>query len=421
MAIEAPELTVKVEKPAAWSRRLTITVPADRIAREKKQAVGRLSKRVRLPGFRQGHVPAAVMEKKYGPAIEQEAVEKVIGDAYREALEIERLQPISQGSVDNVSYEPGADLTFDVELEVRPEIELERVGGFTVVREQTPVADQQVDEVLQRLREENAVWRTKNDATPVAGDMATVEITPLDDQTTAEPPKPRQYQIVIGEGQAVQAVEDAIITLKAGEAADFEVDLPANAEDPTSPTKPHRMHISVVEVKAPEYAELDDEFAKGIGDFDSLAVLRERVAEDLGREVEREAERGVRMQLMQQIIEANPFEVPQSMVRSYLERAIPSREGADPEKFEEMRMQMWPAAEQALKRSLIVERIAEMEALRPGSADMDARIDGMAERMGRPRGEVIAQLRKAGRLDELEQELTEEKVFDYLKSLSEIQ
>jgi trigger factor len=176
-----------------------------------------------------------------------------------------------------------------------------------------------VDEVLQRLREENAVWRSKSDATPVAGDMVTVEITPLDDQTTAEPSKPRQFLIVIGEGQSVPAVEDAIVTLKAGESADFDVDLPENSEDASGPTKPHRMHINIVEVKAPEYADLDDEFAKSLGDFDSLAVLRERIGEDLGREVEREGERGVRMQLMQQIIEANPFEVPQSMVRSYLE------------------------------------------------------------------------------------------------------
>ncbi|HEX2166401.1 MAG TPA: trigger factor [Longimicrobiales bacterium] len=421
MTIEAPELTVTVEKPGAWSRRLTITVPADRIAREKKDAVQRLSKRVKLPGFRQGRIPTAVMEKKFGPAIEQEAVEKVINDAYREAIESEGLQPISQASVENLNYEPGSDLSFNVELEVRPEIELERIGGFTVVREQTPVSDEQVDEVLQKLREENAVWRTKEEGTPVAGDMATVEITPLDDATEAEPSKPRQYQIVIGEGQALQAVEDAIITLKAGDAAEFEVDLPENAEEPNGPTKPHRMHIRLTELKTPEYAALDDEFAKGLGDFDSLAVLRERIAEDLSRETEKEAERGVRMQLVQQIIDANSFEVPQSMVRGYLDQMMPAREGADPEKLEELRMQMWPMAEVALKRSMVVDRVAEMEALRPTSAEMDARIDEMAERMGRPRREVIAQMHKGGQLDQLEQEITEEKVFDYLKSLSEIQ
>jgi trigger factor len=181
------------------------------------------------------------------------------------------------------------------------------------------------------------------------------------------------------------------------------------------------MHIRLTELKTPEYAPLDDEFAKGLGDFDSLQQLRERIGEDLGRETEREAERGVRMQLVQQIIDANPFEVPQSMVRGYLDQMMPAREGADPQKLEELRAQMWPAAEAALKRSMVVDRIAEMEALRPTGAELDARIDSMAERMGRPRGEVIAQLRKAGRLDELEQEITEEKVFDYLKSLSDIQ
>lgn len=421
MATEAAEFRVSVEKPGAWSRRLTITVPAERIAREKKDAVQRLAKRVRLPGFRQGRVPAAVMERKFGPAIEQEAVEKVIGDAYRQAIESEGLQPITQGSIDDIEYEPGTDLTFKVELEVRPEIELERVGGFTVVREQPAIADAQVDEVLERLRQDNAVWRPKEGELPVAGDMATVEITPLDDATTAQAREPRRYQIVVGEGQALPAVEDAIRTLRTGEEGDFDVDLPADADDPAAGTRQHRMHVRMVELRTPEPPALDDEFARGLGDFESLEVLRSRIREDLQREAEREAERGVRMQLMEQIIQHNPFEVPGSMVRGYLERVMPAREGADAEKVEEARMQMWPAAEHALRRMLVVERVAEMEALRATPAELDERIDQLTERLGRPRGEVLGQLRKSGRLDELEQEITEEKVFGYLQSLSDIQ
>jgi len=421
MATEAPEYTVNVEKPAAWSRRLTITVPAERIEAEKKHAVERLTKQARLPGFRAGRVPRAVMEKRFGPAIEQEAVEKVIGDTYRKVLESEGLQPITQGSIDRIDYQPGSDLTFNVELEVRPEIELERLGGFALVREQPAIGDAQVDEVLERLRSENAVWRTKEDATPIAGDMATVEITPLDDATEAEPSQPRRYQIVIGEGQAVPAVEDAIRTLKGGETAEFEVDLPANAEDEAAGTKPHRMRIHVVEVKEPEYPALDDEFAKGLGEFDDLATLRARIREDLEKESTREAERAVRMQLVQQIIDANPFEVPSSMVQNYLERVLPMREGSDAERAQQMRMEMWPLAEQTIKRSLVVERVAELEALHATPAEVDARIDELAERMGRSRGEIIGQLKKSGRLDEMEQEITEEKVFAYLMSLSEVQ
>jgi trigger factor len=421
MATEAAEFRVSVEKPAAWSRRLTIIVPAERIEREKKDAVQRLAKRVKMPGFRQGRVPAAVMEKKYGPAIEQEAIEKVIGDAYRQALESEKLQPITQGSIDDIEYEPGTDLTFKVELEVRPEVELERVGGFAVVREQPAITDEQVDEVIQRVRAENAVWTEKEGETPLGGDMATVEITPLDDATEAEPSKPRRYQIVIGEGHALPAVEDAVRTLKAGEESEFDVELPADAEDAEAGTKPHRMRIRMVDVKTPQLPELDDEFAKGLGDFADIEALRARVREDLEKEAEREAERGVRMQLMQQIIEHNPFEVPASMVRSYLERVMPAREGIDEERLAETRQQMAPAAEHALRRMLVIERLAELEALHATPTELEGRIDDMAERLGRPRGEVIGQLKKSGRLEELEQEITEEKVFQYLKSLSEVQ
>jgi trigger factor len=424
MATEAADLKISIEKPAAWARRLTITVPAEHIAREKQDAVKRLAKRVRLPGFRQGHVPTSMMEKKFGPAIEQEAIEKVIGDAYRQALTSENLQPITQGSIDNISYEPGTDLTFNVELEVKPEIELERLGGFTVMREQPPITDTQVDEVVQRLREEHAVWQAKPDAAPTAGDMVTVEITPLDDVTSAEPMQPRQYQIRIGEGEALPAVEDAIITLRSGEEDEFDVELPGEAEEEAEAAqsgRAHRMRIRLVEVKSPELPAADDEFARGLGEFGDMATLRTRLREDLEREAEREAERGVRMQLVQQVLEHNQFDVPDSMVRTYLERVMPAREGADEERIQDARQQMWPAAQHALKRMLVLERIAELEALHAAPAEIDARIDDMAQRLGRPRGEVLGQLRKTGRLDELEQEITEEKVFEYLKSLSEIQ
>jgi trigger factor len=421
MATEAAGMKVSVEKPAAWARRLTITVPAEDVAREKQEAVKRLAKRVRLPGFRPGKAPVSRIEKQYGPALEQEVVEKVIGNAYKAALEQEGLQPITQGSIDRIDYEPGSDLTFNVELEVRPEIELNQVGGFAVVREQPPVGDDQVDEVLQRLREENAVWKSKEGEAPVTGDMASVEITPLDDATSAEPAKPRQYQIVVGEGQALPAVEDAIRTLKAGDEGEFDVALPENPEEPEGPTRPHRMRVRMLEVKAPEFPELDDEFAKSLGEFEDMGTLRSRIREDLEKEAAREAERGVRMQLVQSVIQTNPFEVPRSMVQQYLERVLPGREGGDEQELLEMRTQMWPAAEQALKRMLVLERIAEMESLRATPAELDAKIDELAERLGRPRGEVIGQLRKSGRLDELEQEITEDKVFAYLRSLSDIQ
>jgi trigger factor len=419
VAIDTADLKVSMEERPAWARRLTITVPASRVERERKNAVQRLAKSARLPGFRKGKVPVQVMEKRFGPAIEQEAVEKVIGAAYREALTQQGLQPITQGNIGDIDYEAGRDLTFNVELEVRPEIELERIGGFQLLRETSPVGETQVDDVLQRLRQENAPWRTKS-GTPVAGDMVSVEITPLDDATEAAPSRPRQYQIVMGEGQAVPAIEDVLRTLSGGEEGEFTVELPDQVAGTPDATRPHRMHVKMQDVQEPELPALDDDFAKGLGEFESLHQLRERVREDLAREADREAERRLRAELLNQIVAANPFEVPNAMVQQYLEAMLPARTGADEQQVQQLRQEAWPAAADALKRILVIERVAELEALHAQPAEVDGRVAELAERLGRPVPEVTAQLRKNGRLDELEREITEEKVFTYLKSLSTI-
>jgi trigger factor len=418
---ETTDIQVTTESPSAWGRRLTITIPAERIEQERRSAVQRLAKSTKLPGFRKGKVPAQVMEKRFGPAIQQQAVEQAIGAAYRDALVREGLKPITEGSIGGIDYEPGSDLTFHVELEVRPELELQRIGGFQLRREQPTVAEAQVDEVLARLREERTHYHPVESRLAGDGDLVDVEITPLDAATEATPAVPRRYQIVIGQGQAVPAIESVLRQLRPGESGEYDVELPVNADDPTAGTKPHHMRMHVLEVKEPHAPELDDEFARRSGSFASLAALREQVGADLLRESERAVEQKMRGQLLHEIIQANPFEVPYSMVQKYVEAMLPDREGADQERLAGIRQQAWPAAEQALQRMLVIERVAELEGLHGTTAEVQARVSGIAERLGRPAAEVAGQLRKSGRLDEIEREITEEKVFDYLKSLSTIE
>jgi trigger factor len=418
MAVDSSDLKIAIEKPTAWGRELTITVPAGQVERERAATATRIAQKVRLPGFRKGKVPAGVIRKRYGAAIEQEMLERVIGDAYREALKRENLQPITQANVDRVDYEAGTDLTFHVAIEVRPEIELERVGGFTVKRELKPVTDEQVDAVLQRLREQQAVWRPIEDEAVVNGDMVSVEITPLEGEGEGTP---REYQLVLGEGQALPAIEDAIRTLKSGQASEFTIDLPESSDDASSETKPHRLNISLTEAKRPELPILDDEFAKSVGEFETLANLREKVTTDLQAEAEREADRDARSALLRQIVEANPFEAPGSMVEDYLGRIFPQREGDDPQRLAEVQATARPAAADAIRRLLVVERIAEMESLHATPEEVDARVNDLAERLGRPVADVKGRFTKSGRLQEIASEVTEQKVFDYLLSLSTIE
>ncbi|HEX6062720.1 MAG TPA: trigger factor [Longimicrobiales bacterium] len=411
------ELTVEMHNHGSWGRHLTITVPADRLETERHNAARRLAQKVKLPGFRKGKVPAQVLEKKFGGAVEQEMLEKVMGAAYREAIQREGLQPISQAAIENVDYKPGEDLKFDVHFEVRPEIELNRLGGFTVRRPPVEVSEEAVDQVIQRLREEHATWLPiEAGQALVTGDMAVVEITALEGASANQT---RRYQILLGQEQVRREIEEVIRTLAPGEEGEFTVDLP-EGEDETA-LKPHRIRVKLVEAKRPQYAELTDEFAQQLGAFDSVATLRERVREDLARESTLEAERAVRHDLVSQIVEANPFDVPDTMVNQYLDQMIRPRKGEDPARVDEFKQAAYPGAQQALRRMLVIDRVAELEGLRAGPNEVEARVEDIAQRVGKPAHEIRTQFQKSGRLGEIEEQITEDKVFDYLKSLSTIE
>lgn len=417
MSVETEDLKIAMEEPAAWARRLTITVPQERIRKERQTAMTRLAQRVRLPGFRKGKVPAGVLEKRFGAAIEQETVERVIGEAYKEAVKQKGLRPITQGAVENVEYQAGTDLIFRVDLEVRPEIDLKRIGGFTLRRETPVVAADQVDAVVERLREQQAVWHPLEDEL-ADGDGVTVEITPLEGPNSG---KPRSYQLVLGKGQTVAAIETAIRSLRAGADGEFTIDLPEDADQPESPIRPHPLRIRVVDARRPELPALDDEFARSVGEFATLSDLRDKVRADLEAEAGREADRALRFHLLQNILDANPFDVPASMVDDYLARLLPSPEGADPQRVAELRASAAAPAAEAIRRSLVVERVAETEALAATAAEVDARVAEAAARIGREPAEVRGRFAKTGRLAEIENEITEDKVFEYLFSLSTVE
>jgi trigger factor len=410
------DLQVTVESPGSWARRLSIRVPAERLEREKQDAAKRLAQKVRLPGFRKGKVPAHVLQRQFGGAVEQEMLERVMNTAYREAIKQEGLVPISQAAIENVHYHAGEDLTFDVQFEVRPEIELNRIGGFQVKREMAEVNDEAVARVIDRLKEEHATWSPLPAGEAlVVGDMAIVEITSLDGPGSDQP---RRYQVVLGQDQVRPQIEEVIRTLAPGEQGEFTIDLP-DAEDETV-TKPQAIRVSVIEGKRAEHPPVDDEFAKSLGSFDSLADLHEKIREDLEKEAAADAERGVRSQLVAQILDANPFDVPDAMVSQYLDQLIRPRKDDDPARIEDMKNAVRPQAIQGIRRLMLVERIAEMEGLRATPSEIDAKVEELAERFNKSVHEVRGQFQKSGRLGELEEQITEEKVFEYLKSLSDI-
>ncbi len=413
-------LRVSVEELPAWSRKLIITVSAGRVRSERNKVAGRISKQVRRPGFRKGKAPASYVERTYGADIDRQTRERLIEKTFREAVREKELEPISAPKIGNVSYEPDSDFTFEVAFDIRPEIRPQRLGGFRLTRPHVQVSDAEVDEALETLRRQHALWKAV-ERPPSVGDTVAVEITPLNDDAADESPrKSRPYRFVLGQGQAIPDVEAAIKTLQVRESGEFTVLFPGDFEDADQRGKSQRLRIELKDVMEPELPVLDDEFARSVGEFESLLVLREAVAEDRLKQKRQEAEVHLEHQLVDQIIDANPFELPESMIEHGL-ASIRIPPGGDAEAFERARRETRPAVVREIKRSLLLRRVAEEQGLAASGQEVGERVKELAARAGRPVKELRALLSKSGDLRDIEWRITEEKVLRYLKEQSQIE
>ncbi len=410
-------ITIQKTSGDAASRALQVTVPAERVRQAEDRAVQLVSRRVRLPGFRTGHAPAAIVRKRFHEAIRQTVLDEVIRESWDQARETESLKPIADPSVRNVKFEEGGPIEFELLVEVRPEIALARLGGFTLTREVPAVTDAQVEEQLGRLREQKATWLPIEGQRPSPGQMVRVDVTSLEEGAAAEP---QPHNFVLGEGQAIPALEERIMELVPGQSADTEVRMPDDHPDESRRGTVRRLRVALHEVKRQELPPLDDAFAREVGDFEDLAALRAAVRTDLEQDAGREADARVRDQLIQQLVAANGIEAPPSLVHRVLHGFLHAY-GVPHEKEAEFAAQFGPMAEAQVRRDLVLSAVSEANGLAATEADLDARVARMAEARGVPAGQVYSALQKANRLGELERAITEDKVFAFLLQHSTVE
>ena len=403
-------IQITPKKTDGVERLLEISVPVADVRDAEERAARRYASRVRLPGFRPGKAPAAMVRKKFAQEIRQEALESLVQEAYKEVLEREKLNPVAQPHVHDLKFAEGQPLTFELHLEVRPEIALARTKGFRVQRPSTSVTDDQVREQIDHMRDQRATWTPTEDR-PMAGDMVKVSLATADESGAI--PEGKEYTLVLGGGQAIPGVEELIMEAKPGETVERPVKWPEDFPDEAQRGQTKTTRVALLEVKRKALPALDDAFARETGDFDTLDALTATVREDLGRHVEREAESAVRQQLIDQIVEANPFDVPSSWV-AQLTSAYMDAYQVPPEDRERFGQEFRPIAERQVRRDLVIDTIAEREKLAATEADIDERVADVASKRGADPGQVYASLQKAGRLREIERSITEDKVFKYL-------
>jgi trigger factor len=411
------DIQVLSRKSEGVERRLQISVSADNVADAKERATRRVAQQVRLPGFRPGKAPAAVVRKKFASEIQQEALEALMREAYQSVIETEQLEPITQPHAHDVKFAEGEALTFELHCEVKPVLELARLAGFRVTRPAPKVTDTMVNDQIAHLRDQRATWAPM-DEKPREGDMVAALLAVAGDDGVI--PEGKEYRLVVGAGQAIAGIEEVMTELTPGSTIERSVKWPDDFPDEAQRSKSKTVRVTLNEVKRKSLPALDDALARELGDFDSLEALTKAVRDDLEAAAVREADSTVRGKLMEDIIGANAFDVPPSWVKSligaYAEAyQIPE---AEREKFAGEFAQM---AERQVRRDLIVETIAAREKLAAKESDVDDKVAEMAAKRGADTGQVYAALQKAGRLKEIERGITEDRVFEWLLSKSTVE
>ncbi len=407
-------ITKSSEEPGV--KHLKVEVPVEMVDAAEKKAATYYAKRVRLPGFRKGKVPHNVIKKKFPEAIQENVVRELVEASWKAALDQEDLEPIAEPQVKDLKLESGSPLTFQLSVAVKPELELSRIGGFKLTRKITSVTDAMVGMQLEAMQRQRAPWVPVEGEKPISGDLASFTITPIED---GKPLEGNQYQVVMGEGQALPDIEDQIMRMVPEETGDAKVKFPDDFPDESKRGESRTVRVELHEVKRQQLPELTDEFAREVGDFDSVDALKSTVRSDLEAEARREGDAEVRRQLIGEIEAANPVEAPRPMVQRVMSAFADAYQVPD-DQLEHFAAEFAPVAERQVKRDLIVDHIAEQQGLKATEEDLDDRIAEIAKKQNSDPGKVYASLEKAKRLTELERSITDEKVFKYLEEQSTI-
>jgi len=421
------DLKVTTESASAWGRILTIEFARAHFDAEREKVLRDLRRKITRPGFRKGKVPRELVERDFGARIQTDTLEKLLPVVCSRAIEQEGLDVISPPSVKSLDLDNPEHVRMDVELDVRPTLRIGPLDGVRAERWKAELRDEDVDQALERVREEQAQFIAA-DHEARDGDFVLVSYVPLDDAGVERASqRVENYPFQLGENQVVAEFESAVRGLSAGDTAKAEVHYGDDHENKELAGKDVTFVLTLKEVKEKRLPELDDEMARDLG-LDDLAALRNRVQDDLRRKLDEESERDVREKLVDAILAMNPFEVPNTMVERYLDAVVQDyderhrRMQVEPDstKRDEFRNSARPAAERAVRRMLLVEHLQKEHELKATEEDVDKWIERRVEAEDSADSRVRKFFADPERRRRLRSDLSEDKVFEFVKSKAQI-
>ena len=412
-------------------REISVEIPAAEVARETESQIQRYQKSARLPGFRAGHVPASIIRQRFGDGLKNDVIEALVPKHFRREAEKQGLIPVSQPRVTDLHMQDGEPLRFKASFEVLPEI---RVEGYKELRADKPeiaVTDEEVEQALNSVREQHATYTTVEGRALAGGDFAQASMDgkPKNaadaEAASANPVHMDDVLIEIGGKNTVPEFSQNLTGASAGEERTFDVSYAEDISDKRLAGKTFIYTVKVNGIKQKSLPELNDEFAKELGEFSSLDQVRKQIRENMEAEKRHTAEQGAKDKLVADLVKQNDFEVPESLVDRQidlrLERGLRAlaAQGMKMEDLKKMDLPRLRAGQrdQAIhdvKSSLLLERIAELEKIEVRDEEVGREIDALAKQSKQTSETVRVRLTEDGGLDRIRMRIRSEKTLDFL-------
>lgn len=399
---------------------LTIEIPSEVVDAEIDRLAHDYSRQARLPGFRPGKVPATVVKRRFREQILHDVMHGLIPRAVEEALHERGIEPVDRPNIKDVALREGQPLKFTAAIETVPPFDPGDLSTLEARRPSTDVTDENVDETMQRLRQRAAKFEPVEGRPVTDGDTVVLDIERTDRDGESE--RHEDVSIELGSPANPPGFDANLIGLSPGGSKTFDVHFPEDYAVAEMANADVTYSVAVKEVRRRVLPELDDEFAKDLGEFDSLAALRDRVRADLQEEAAENATRQVRADILRQLAQRVTFELPSSLVEREIERRLeefarqliqqnvdPRQAGIDWSQFREAQRE---PARASVASALALDEVARRENLTVSNEELEAEIGQLAARAGRTPAAVRAQLEKEGGLARLSTGLRREKAVD---------
>jgi trigger factor len=422
-------MQVAVEKLSPVLLQLAVQITKERVNEELSKAYRELGKSAKIRGFRPGKAPRQVLAHMYGPRVSRDVAQRLVDETYGKALSEQNVQAVSQPAIETQPVKDNEPFSYTARVEIVPHIESVKYDGFEVKRPSVAVTDELLEAELKSLQRANSTLEPLKDKRAAkTGDHVTIDFDVLVDGEVVEGSGAKDYEAELGAQVFLAAIDEALQGKQSGATVDVEVDMSPNHQNPKLKGRKATFRIVLKEIKERILPEIDDEFAKDLGDFGSLADLKAQLSQDLEKRLKEQSENAVAEALVTELVKANPIEVPPALVRQQMQvteqellAQAKARGARQAQKLPpEMRAELQKDSEAKVRAGLLMAEIAKAEKIKIGDKELEEGIAELAQQTGKNVAKVRAEYRDPKKREMLFGMILENKVLDIIQSKSKI-